>query len=127
MVLDGYQFNAGHIGSPHPSPLPSLGEGVGVTSYKFLVLTNYFKSTILINQNSVVAQLRPLTQLNTTNKDNAAKLAIDPYAGEFEGRRIRPSILGGSGGETPRSGFSPHNQPQIQNSHPLTRLKENYS
>jgi hypothetical protein len=70
-------------------------------------LNNNSKSTILIYQNSVVAQLRPLTQLNTTNKDNAAKLAIDPYAGEFEGRRIRPSILGGLGGQPPDPG-SPH-------------------
>jgi hypothetical protein len=58
----------------------------------------------LIDENSVVAQLRPLTQLSTTNKDNAAKLAINPYAGEFEGRRFRPSILGGLGGQPPDLG-----------------------
>jgi hypothetical protein len=26
-TLLGYQFNPGHIESPHPNPLPSLGEG----------------------------------------------------------------------------------------------------
>jgi hypothetical protein len=31
-------------------------------------------------------------------------LEIEPYAGEFEGRRIRPSILGGLGGIPPDPG-----------------------
>jgi hypothetical protein len=46
------------------------------------------------SRSSVVAQLRPLTQLSTASKDNAAKPEIDPCAGEFERRRIRLSILG---------------------------------
>jgi hypothetical protein len=67
---------------------------------------------IFDRRSSVVAQLRPPTQLSTTIKDNAKMPEIDPYAGEFEGRRIRPSIFGGSGGATPRSGFSRSNRPQ---------------
>jgi hypothetical protein len=81
------------------------------------------KSKILINKTSVVAQLRPLTQLSSTIKDNAKMPEIDPYAGEFEGRRIRPSIFGGSGGASPQIRvLSPRSNPNLE----LLQMEDSY-
>jgi RNA methyltransferase, TrmH family len=59
---------------------------------------------------SIVAQLRPLIQLSTTNKDNAAKPEIDPCAGEFvraasphgDEAAHSPLNIGGPGGAPPQ-------------------------
>jgi hypothetical protein len=89
------------------------------------------KSKILINKTSVVAQLRPLTQLSSTIKDNAKMPEIDPYVGEFVraaspqemGRRIRPSIFGWSGGASPQIRvFSPKSTPNLE----LLQMEDSY-
>jgi hypothetical protein len=82
-----------------------------------------FQTQDIDKRTSVVAQLRPLTQLSKINKDNAEMLEIEPYAGEFvraasplgDGAAYSPLNIGGSGGISPQIGFSPYHQPPTQN------------